>query len=126
MIFEQLEALRAEFSECLSVVLADISSGTVLCVSAAEKHPQERQDSLCELAAEMLDGAAANSFSQALNMPESSAVNESVVLAGSETYLFLRSAQDPVEAMLCICSNNIDLESFIHTARAQLNCIAQE
>ena len=104
MILDQLEALQADFPECHTIALADISSGTVLCVSAKERHPQERMDALCSTAAELLDGGTAHSFSQALAMPESSAMQESVVMAKSKTWLFLRSPQDPMEAIFCVCS----------------------
>ncbi|NKW72190.1 hypothetical protein HGD85_04340, partial [Rhodobacteraceae bacterium R_SAG10] len=110
--------------ECHTVALADISSGTVLCVSAKQKHPQERLDALCSTAAELLDGDAAQAFSKALEMPKTATLQESVVMAKLETYIFLRSPQDRMEAMLCICSANIDIDTFLQGARSSLKTIA--
>ena len=126
MISEHLDALRAEFPECHTVALADISSGTVLCVSSKQKHPQERLDVLCSTAAELLDGETAQSFSNALAMPQTASMQESVVMAISETYLFLRSPQDPMEAMFCICAASIDVDGFLQSARSSLKSIAKE
>ncbi len=126
LISEQLDSLRAEFPECHTVALADISSGTVLCVSSKQKHPQERMDAICSAAAELLDGETARSFSKALAMPATAAMQESVVMAKSETYLFLRSPQDQMEAMFCICAASIDVHSFLQSARSSLNSIAKE
>ena len=126
MILDQLNALRADFPECHTVALADISSGTVLCVSAKQKHPQERMDALCATAAELLDGEAAQAFSQALVTPLSEKLQESVVMAKLETYLFLRSPQDQMEAMLCVCSADVDIENFLQGARSCLKTIANE
>ena len=123
-ILDQLDALREQFPDCLAVAYADISSGIVLCVSAREKHPQEHLDSLCTTAADLFNGATAGTFSTALTSDADALFEEGLVLTQSETCLFLRSPQDPKEAMFCVCSARIDLDAFKARAKQQLNAIA--
>lgn len=126
MILDKLDALRAEFSECSAIALADISSGTVLCVSTEKKQRQEHLDTLCQTAAEIFSGQTASAVSKMSEETGGSALHESVVLAKSETYVFLRSPIDPKEAMLCVCSAKLDIDSFLQQARSSMYNIATE
>ncbi len=126
MILDKLEALRETFPECFAIALADISSGTVLCVSAAKKQRQEHLDSLCATAAEVFEGETAVTFAKATSATGASALQESVVMGKFETFIFLRSPLDPKEAMLCICSGKIDVDRFLQNARSSMNKIATE
>ncbi|MGB5557921.1 MAG: hypothetical protein WBN04_07900 [Paracoccaceae bacterium] len=124
MILDQLKALREEFAECQVVALADLSSGIVLCVSAKDKQPQERLDALCATAAELLDGKTAVSFANALELPQVSAVRQSVVTTQSETIIFLRSPADTPEALICVCSPTIDVAAMLEAAKTKFDRIA--
>ncbi len=126
MILDKFDALREDFSECSAIALADISSGTVLCVSSGEKQRQEHLDTLCQTAAEIFTGQAASAVSKMTENIGVSALQESVVLAKYETYVFLRSPIDPKEAMLCICSAKLDIDRFLQQARSSMYSIATE
>ncbi len=107
MIMEKLDSIRAEFPACVAVALADITSQTVFCVSAHRKPPQERIDAMCEAAAQMLDR---------VGFPQ-----ECVVMSENQTLVFLRSPREPTEALLSICTADMDVERFLTQCRAQLN-----
>lgn len=126
MILDKLDALRVDFAECSAIALADISSGTVLCVSTGKKQRQEHLDTLCQTAAEIFTGQTASSVSKMTNEAGESALQESVVLAKSETYVFLRSPIDPKEAMLCVCSAKLNIDKFLQQARSSMHNIATE
>lgn len=126
MILDHLKELRAEYPECLTVALFDLSSGLVLCISARDKHPQERLDSLCVLGAELLEGATAKGMSTALAPTKAADPQDWITMTKSETCLFLRSTVDPVEAMFCVCSSDVDVVGLQLSARSCLNKISAE
>lgn len=117
MVLEKLDALREQFDACKLVGLADISSGVVLGVSAAEKPPQEKLDAYCRATAEMLDGKSALAFGAALG---GEALHEASVMSDSQILFFVRAEQDPSEAMFCVCTAEIDTEKFLPAAQDSL------
>ena len=124
MPLAQIEEIQAGFSQCQAVTLADIASKTVLYVSAAKKQPQERLDALCEAAAEMLSGNAAQDLVAASGGDSDDLMQESIVIQGDETLIFLRSPVDPAEALLCVCEAGLDIREFLAFGRSKLEEMA--
>lgn len=88
-----LARLRSRIAGCELVVLADISTKTVLAWDGALRLPQEHLDTLCDLAAEILavDPAAAQV------QPDTALLTRTT---GSRT--FVRSPEDPAEVLCCV------------------------
>ena len=125
-IQDNLDEFRDDFPECTIVGLGDISSGLVLCSSSAQKFPQEKFDSLCEMAIEIFSQDTAGKAAKALDMPDATSLHQGIVLAKEETYLFLKSKSDPSDAMFSVCSSKIDLSSFTNGAVELMKTIATE
>jgi hypothetical protein len=125
-ILTQLDDLRSAFPRCVAVGLVDVSSGIVLCVSTTTKRPQEQLDALCAVAAQLFNSPAAEGFSKALDSDDTTALHQGVVIADTDTCLFVRSPVDPMEAMFCLCEPEIDVDGALKAARTTLNKIATE
>ena len=54
MTVKPLKALRTEFDGCEIAILVDISTGIVLASDGALKWPQEKLDTLCQLATQVM------------------------------------------------------------------------
>ena len=124
MIVDQFDKFRTEFSDCVAVVFLDIASGTVLCVSTETKTPQERLDALCAVGAELLDGDTAQSFCKVLDGSDNGTMQEGVFTSPSEICLFLRSDQDPMEALAFVCDAKVVIDDLVKNARKLLNQIS--
>ncbi len=123
-ILDQLTTLRTHTPGCTLVAFSDLSSGVVLCASSAVKQRQERLDSICAVAAELLDGEAARIASDVLASDESSTIDEAVTLNAANSRIFIRSGQEKNDALCCVCSANMDINGFIGQARVTLQEIA--
>ncbi len=115
-ILDRLVDLRTSTTGCGLVALADLSSGIVLCSSAAIKLPQERLDSI------------ANTAKNVFNMPspawpkpqkrlDSMSLEEVIALNSSNTQIFLRARALPYEVLCCIVSFEVDMASFAGRTR---------
>lgn len=115
---QRLDELRRSYPGCETVVLVDLSSQMVLCTNSDHVLAQEAFDALGAKAADMFNGALSKSevfgdhaktgevISQIISMNEDTA----------EIQVFLRSPNDPIDALCCICVAGIDLVSFIQSA----------
>ena len=117
-----LDSVRHDFPECRAIAFGDLSTGLVLCVSAARKTPQERLDRLCRTAGELLDGATAG-HAAALAPDGAGAVTQAVALSGGTLEIFLRSPLVATDTLCCICSANVNIDALIDRARAGLRDI---
>ncbi|MCR8725021.1 hypothetical protein [Frigidibacter sp. ROC022] len=110
---DQLDTVREALPGCSVVAFADLSAGLVLCVSATRRPAQEVLDRLCDMANDLLNGAAAQSAVRVLHPgpddPAVAPVDRAIAMPAGQSYLFLRSASDPVEALCCIGSTAMDL-----------------
>lgn len=125
-ISDQLDALRHDFPQCHTVGLADLSSGIVLCVSARKKHHQEQLDGYCGAATELFADASVAEIAGALGGDQPGTLQQAMIMTGSETRVFLRSATDPTEAMFCLCEAGADIDGLVIGARQRLGNIAVE
>lgn len=121
----QLDDLRASISSCSLVVFGDLSSQITLCVSAREKQPQEQLDALCVAAANLLDSAASQSASAALEMSCAETLNQAIVLGPTGMQVFQRSQVDDADVLACVCSLNADVELVAAQLRSTLSQIAE-
>lgn len=119
---ERMEALRNAVPGCLSVAFADLSTGLVLSVSAARRQPQEEVDALCAMAVALLDGPVAQGAARVLDGP----VNCAVAMQGHRCFAFLRSADDPVEALCCLGGSDLDPEALFAAGRMTLAGIGKQ
>ena len=120
-----LDDLRAHLPGCSIVVFGDFFSQITLCVSAQDKHPQERLDALCVSAGSLLDGPVAQSVTTAMGVPDNNAFSQAVLLGPTSMQIFLRSPVEDSDMLACVLSLNADVETSTDRARAALQLIAQ-
>jgi hypothetical protein len=118
---EELDELRDGLFGCRVLAFADLAAALVLCQSADRPRPQEEMDALCAMASAMLDGAAAEGAAEALE--GEGRIDQAIALPEGESYLFLRSAAEPGEALLCIAEPEFDIDGALEAGRALLERI---
>lgn len=118
----QLDSLRQEFPACGTMAFADLASGLVLCVSASRRPPQEQLDRTCRMAQDMLDGQPGTAAGAALAEGDGGGARPDLALLQTRDDLrvFLRAPDVPTDALCCICSPGVDIETLIARARAWL------
>ena len=120
-IVERLDRLRGEFPACTLVAFGDLTTGTVLCSSSASPVPQERLDSLCATAADLLDGAVARQIGEVL--ARDGRALHAIAIDADEIGLFLRASDHPADALACLCTSLQEFDRFVAVARASLDSI---
>lgn len=119
-LVEKLDDLRSRYPECRTLAFADISTGMILCTSAEGKLRQEKLDSLCGTAVEMLSGSIAKHIGGAFPAQEDSGVYQAIIVEPAEIGIFLKSTINPADALCCVCLPAIKLGAFIEDARNNL------
>ncbi|MGR3291696.1 MAG: hypothetical protein ACU0C9_10955 [Paracoccaceae bacterium] len=120
---KQLESLRNDHPSCTAIALSDISSGTVLCVSSADKIPQEILDQYCQTAAELLNGAAATACANLLSGGIKQ-LQTATVLMAEKVMVFVRSDQEASDVIICLCDPDIDVDSLLPAVRKALYALS--
>ncbi len=118
---EKLDQLRQKFPECQTLAFADISTGMVLCSSAAETSRQEYLDSLCDVAVDMLNRDSAKRVNDAFAREDDAGIYQAIIIETAEIGVFLKSTNNPSEALCGVCTPGIELEAFIQGARENLD-----
>ena len=113
--------MRGSVPGCTLVAFADLSSGMVLCTSAAAKRPQEELDALSTQATEMLSGAAAQSATALL---EEERATLAVALTPRDMHVVCRAEGSGDEVLICLCAHGTDLSQVVDSARSALAGIA--
>ena len=121
-ITTELDAMRADVQGCVLVAFTDLTSQLVLASSASAKPAQEEMNALSRAAHLVLDGAYAESA--ASGWDEGARSEAAVLMTGSEARVFLRSTGNPVEALICVCAPDTDLDAAVTRGRATLDQIA--
>lgn len=119
-IIAQLDALRAEFPECRVLAFADLSTRTALCASQRDAMPQEQIDALCQVGAELLNDDMAAQVATLFGGNDDQNVRRAIVITPDDMRLFLRSDQEHVDALCCICTPKINVAQFSEAAASQL------
>lgn len=115
-VAEQLNSFRQSVSGCRVATFADLSSGLVLFSSSETRLPQERLDALCDRARALLVSGVPSGVDAALE----GGVGSAVVPDDRSLLVFVRSAADPNEAILCDCTAETDVHAVIAGAVAAL------
>jgi hypothetical protein len=123
-ILDRLTELRTSTKGCVLVALADLSSGIILCSSSAIKQPQERLDSISSNAVRLLNSDTARVASTILGLESQNNIDEVIALNPSHTQMFIRSRNELSDVLCCICSTEVDAQSFIDSARTVLEQIS--
>ena len=100
----QLDRLRQTHPAIEAAAFVDFRSGTVLCSSAQIAPPQERLDTLCHTAANLLGGPAGDAKS-------------AMMLTAQEAGVLRRPSEDASEALCLICAPDADLPQLETAAR---------
>lgn len=126
-VIEALDAMRSEIPGCSLVAYADLGSKIVLSASAISKPAQEELDRLSELAQVMLEGAVAEGAQPLLRTGSDDAVaGTAMLLSGVDAKVFLRSAGEAPEALVCVCAPEADLRKVVDCGRSTLDTIVAE
>ena len=121
-VTETLDAMRSSLPGCSLIAFTDLGSKVVLCTSAAVKPAQEEMDKLSALAELMLAGTMAESAAPILGADDARA-GSAVLHSEADAKVFLRSPGDTEEALVCVCSPDIDLGKVVDSGRATLENI---
>ncbi len=116
-VAERLDALRAEAPGIDLAAFADMSSGMVLCVSAANRRAQEEMDALNGIAITLLDGQVADGANGMLGQV---APDTALTTTAMDARIFLRSPKGGSEALICVCAPDADLEKILDCGRSAL------
>ncbi len=103
-IAEQLNGVRRDFPGCRVAAFADLSSRLVLFTSADARLPQDRLDAFCARAGALFTGPAGQAGAALLGAP----VERAVVPDGDAVFVFVRSPDEPDEAVICQCDADTD------------------
>lgn len=109
---DELEALRAQADGVETAAFVDHASGTVLCAAAAMDPPQERLDTFCAHAAELLETAAGGA-------------EMAIRLTAVETLLIFRTPGRAEEALCVVAAPGADVAALEVAGRATAAALAR-
>lgn len=107
---DDLDKLSAQFPDCIIAAYADITTGITLLTRGSFDAPREALNELCTEAALTLGAVEAPALGGLACPTAIKAVDHGV-------FVYLRSAEDPGDALLCMCKPEIDLGAFLTAAR---------
>lgn len=117
-IAAELDAMRAAIQGCSLAAYTDLSSQLVLCSSAVSTPRQEDINALSAAAELALNGAFAESASPVWG--GTAPADIAMLMSSNDVRVFLRSASNPSEALICVCGTDTDLTTAADQARAAL------
>lgn len=118
-VVDSLAAVTTAFPKVHAVAFADLSSSTILVSQGRANITQEHLDRLCREARASFDDPLFGLSVQAFGEPHSA-----IVLGTENLRVFLRSEEDPADALCCVCEHGIDLASFVAKLRETLQQIS--
>lgn len=107
---ELLDTLAEQFPDCIIAAYADITTGITLLTRGSFDAPREALNELCAEAALTLGSVEAPALGSQTCPVAIKAVDHAV-------FVYMRSAEDPGDALLCMCRPEIDLGAFLPAAR---------
>lgn len=108
MTITDLAQFRARFADCELIMLADVSTMTILGAESAVKMGQERLDEICAAAHDLFAGLSGADQNSAL------------VLRPTGTRMFVRSHLEPAEVLCGVFAPAADMTGTIDAAQALL------
>jgi hypothetical protein len=118
-ISDSLGAVIKAFPQARLVAFADLSSRMILASQARDDVTQEFLDRLCQQARTSFDDPLFSLSVEAFGEPHAA-----LVMGPDGVRLFLRSENEPADALCCICDHSIDLPGFVAKIRETLDKIS--
>lgn len=115
-----MDELRYALKSCDLCAYIDLGVELVLSVSAVQKPPQEQLDALARLAVGLL---SAHPVPPVASAGPDTAPDITTFLTKSQTYVLLRSPNEPGEVILCQCGPRVDPSALEAGARVTLKWI---
>jgi len=119
---DELDKRGATLAGCTLAAFGDLDARIVLCASTAERRPQEDLDALCQSASAALDGVFSGPVARALGAAR---LNQAVTITPGEINVFLRSDNEPTDALFCTFADQTDIADMVAVGRAALKRIVQ-
>lgn len=110
---QDLDSLAEAYPDCLIAAFADISVGIALRTAAGTDVPREALDELCAEAGLTLGQTENPDLGQVPAMMAVKAVEGAI-------FVYMRTPEDPGDALICMCRDTIALDAFLGDARAAL------
>ena len=109
-----LKAFRRDVPDCIGVGVVDISTGMLLAVDTADKHPSEILDMLAAATADLFQGKTVTQIEEAWKQLRGVAddrhyFQEILVNSDNLVHLFMRSKTNPDLVAAVICSRDVNL-----------------
>lgn len=118
-VVDSLASVTKAYPQVQAVAFADLSSSTVLVSQGRANLTQEHLDRLCREARASFDDPLFGLSVQAFGEPLSA-----IVLGTDNLRVFLRSQDDPADALCCVCDHGIELKGFVAMLRESLQQIS--
>jgi len=118
MVAERLKELIDASPECKTVAFADLSIGMVLVTAGPENLSREALDRLCAEAGVTL---GQDEVGQLGAKPAMSSISATP----TDTKVFLRSSEEPNDALLCLCAPDVEVGGFLEKAEACLSAVSE-
>ena len=118
-VSDHLGAVVKAYPQARIVAFADLSSRMILASHGNQPVTQENLDALCEQARTSFDDPLFSLSVEAFGEPHAA-----TVLALDGVKVFLRSENEPADAMVCVCDHSIDLAGFVAKIRETLEKIS--
>ena len=115
-LVDNLAAACKDFPQARVVAFADLSSSMILASQGRANVTQEHLNQLCRQARASFDDPLFALSVEAFGEP-----NSAVVMDHDSVRVFLRSENDPADAICCICDHDIDLAGFVAKIRWTLD-----
>lgn len=117
-VSESLGAVVKAFPQARLVAFADLSSRMILSSQGSLRMTQEHLNGLCNQARTSFDDPLFALSVEAFGEPHGA-----IVIGPDSVRVFLRSEDEPADALCCICDHGIDLGAFVTTIRETLESI---
>jgi hypothetical protein len=118
-ISDSLGAVIKAFPQTRVVAFADLSSRMILASQGRDDVTQEFLDQLCQQARTSFDDPLFSLSVEAFGEPHSA-----LVIGPDGVRVFLRSENEPADALCCVCDHSIDLPGFVAKIRETLDKIS--
>jgi len=117
-----LKAFRRDVPDCIGAGVVDMSTGMLLAVDTADKHPSEILDMLAAATADLFQGKTVTQIEEAWKQLRGVAEDrhyfqEVLVNSDNLVHLFMRSVSSPDIAAVVICTRHVSVGMLFAQAR---------
>ncbi|WP_322890442.1 MULTISPECIES: hypothetical protein [unclassified Yoonia] len=117
MVADALDRLHDRYPGCETLAFADLSTNMVLITNSNTTFRREGLDSLCSEAALAFGTDGTRTIGDAAAMT-------AFVATRDQLRIYIRDAREPHDALCCVCSHEVAVDSFLKDARACLHEIS--